>query len=165
MVWRERCMRCERLECWMLDVNMQTRTITKQQTNITKQQTDPQQGNIQACVVGEGGVNEGSQRRLCLVGARYLTNAATHRLGDGLDDAGQDCCQGGDATRTSYTQSMSRRSAKDGHTLSLINAKPYGEQGDARGVRVSSAKFMCADKCVWENMHQHKPKDPGKEWG
>ena len=60
---------------------------------------------------------------------------------------------------------MSRMNARDGHALSLINAEPYGEQGDARGVRVSSAKFMCTDKCVWENMHQHKPKDPGKEWG
>jgi hypothetical protein len=31
-------------------------------------------------------------------------------------------------------------------------------------VRSRSAKFMNADECVWIDMHQHKPKDPGKEY-
>ena len=128
----------------MLSVDMQARTITKKQTS-------PQQRNILACVVGRVGVNGGFQRRLCLVGARYQTRTATHRWSDGLDCADQDCCQGEDATRTSHTRSMSRRSVKDGHALSLINAKPYGERGDARGVRECSAKFtynVCRQVCV-----------------
>ena len=153
-----RCMRCERLERGLLSVDMRARTSTKQQIN-------PQQESMLACVVGEEGVEGGYQRRLCLVGARYQTKAAIHRWSDDQDFYGQDCCQGGDATRTSHTRFMSRRSTEDGHTPSLVNAKPYGERGDARCARASSAKFICADKCVWMDMHQHKPKDPGKEWG
>ena len=54
---------------------------------------------------------------------------------------------------------------KDGHTLPMINAKSYGEQDEARGVRVNIAKLMYADKSVWVDMHHYKPKDPGKEQG
>ena len=66
-----------------------------------KQQTTTQQESMIACVVREGGVKGSVQQRLCLVGARYQTKAATHRWSDDQDFYGQDCCQRGDATRVS----------------------------------------------------------------
>jgi hypothetical protein len=80
----------------LLSVDVRAHTSMKQQTN-------PQQKSMIACVVGEGGVKESIQQRLCLVGARYQTKAATHRWSDDQDVYGQDCCQGGDATRMFHT--------------------------------------------------------------
>jgi hypothetical protein len=87
------------MERGLLSVDVRAHTSMKQQTN-------PQQESMNACVVGEGGVKGSVQQRLCLVGARYQTKAATHRWSDDQDFYGQDCCQGGDATRVSSAKML-----------------------------------------------------------
>jgi hypothetical protein len=117
---RSRCMRCERLERELLSVDMRSRTNTKQQTS-------PQQGSVLACVVGKEEELGGLHQRLCLVEDGYQTRTATHRWKDGQDRADQDCCEEGDATRKSHTRLTPRRSVESYPALPLSGAQPIGE--------------------------------------